>query len=138
MDGYLCEIKEAQIRDGLHVLGRLPEGDQLTDLLLSLVRVDNGAVPGLVRALARDLGLDYSALTKDLAAPAPPSIFNFQFSIFNFQFPSPCRSHGDVLEALGDLGRRLVQECWRQSSPEAAQTWFMGNCELQIGKTLEY
>ena len=25
IDGYLCEIKESQIRDGLHVLGRLPE-----------------------------------------------------------------------------------------------------------------
>ena len=27
VDGYLCEIKDAQIRDGLHVLGRAPEGD---------------------------------------------------------------------------------------------------------------
>ena len=40
VDGYLCEIKEAQIRDGLHILGRLPEGDQLVDLLFSLVRED--------------------------------------------------------------------------------------------------
>src|SRR5262249_6830329 len=31
LDGYLCEIKEAQIRDGLHVLGQLPQGDQLVD-----------------------------------------------------------------------------------------------------------
>src|SRR5260370_2187561 len=31
VDGYLCELKEAQIRDGLHVLGRLPEGSQLVD-----------------------------------------------------------------------------------------------------------
>src|SRR5205807_1326928 len=53
-------------------------------------------------------------------------------------FPSPCRTHGDVLETLGVLARRLVQECWRQGSPEAVQTWFMGNCKLQIGKTLEY
>src|SRR5262249_13186379 len=59
IDGYLCEIKEAQIRDGLHVLGRLPEGGQLTELLLALVRVDNGPVPGLIRALADDMGLDY-------------------------------------------------------------------------------
>jgi cobaltochelatase CobN len=70
VDGYLCEIKEAQIRDGLHVLGRLPEGEQLTDLLLALVRVDNGDVPGLIRALAEDLGLDYAALTRDPTAPA--------------------------------------------------------------------
>ena len=71
MDGYLCEIKESQIRDGLHQLGKLPEGDQLVDLLLALVRVDNGDVPGLPRAVALDLGLDYAALMRDLAAPAP-------------------------------------------------------------------
>src|SRR5262249_21680623 len=29
IDGYLCEIKESQIRDGLHILGRLPEGEPL-------------------------------------------------------------------------------------------------------------
>src|SRR5262249_56717497 len=69
LDGYLCEIKEAQIRDGLHILGRLPEGGQLVELLLALVRVDNGEVPGLVKALAEDLGLDHRALTADLGAP---------------------------------------------------------------------
>src|SRR5262249_31753779 len=68
MDGYLCEIKEAQIRDGLHVLGRLPDGEQLIGLLLALVRIDNGEVPGLVRALAEDLGLDYAGLRRDPAA----------------------------------------------------------------------
>jgi cobaltochelatase CobN len=113
MDGYLCEIKEAQIRDGLHILGRLPEGDQLTDLLFSLVRQDNGDVPGLPRALAHDLGLDYAALTRDLAAAAPSSICDFQFAL------SPCRTCGDVVEALNGLARRLIQECRRTERPEA-------------------
>ena len=42
LDNHLCEIKELQIRDGLHILGRAPEGDQLTDLLVALVRVPRG------------------------------------------------------------------------------------------------
>ena len=50
IDGYLCEIKESQIRDGLHILGRLPQGEQLADLLLSLVQLDNGNVLGLPKA----------------------------------------------------------------------------------------
>src|SRR5207247_4528961 len=58
IDGYLCEIKEAQIRDGLHILGRLPEGDQLVDLLFSLVRVDKGSVAGIVTGLDNDTGWD--------------------------------------------------------------------------------
>ena len=62
LDAYLCELKEMQIRDGLHVFGRSPHGDQLHDLLVALVRLprgeDRGASASLLRALARDLGLD--------------------------------------------------------------------------------
>ena len=62
LDAYLCELKEMQIRDGLHVFGRSPGADQLLDLLVALVRLprgaDEGAGASLTRALARDLGLD--------------------------------------------------------------------------------
>ena len=33
MDGYLCELAGAQIRDGLHILGKVPEGDTMIDML---------------------------------------------------------------------------------------------------------
>src|SRR5262249_30894708 len=97
LDGYLCEIKEAQIRDGLHILGLRPEGGQLVDLLLALVRVDNGPVPGLVKALAQNQGLNHAELTKDLAAPAP-SVLGTPYSV-----RGPCRTCGDVVEALTGL-----------------------------------
>src|SRR5207302_4612029 len=32
VDGYLCELKDAQIRGGLHILGRAPEGEAELDL----------------------------------------------------------------------------------------------------------
>ena len=32
LDGFLCELKELQIRDGLHVFGRSPEGERLHSL----------------------------------------------------------------------------------------------------------
>ena len=38
VDGWLCEIKDAQIRDGLHVLGQAPEGDELINLVLAVLR----------------------------------------------------------------------------------------------------
>jgi cobaltochelatase CobN len=38
VDGWLCEIKDAQIRDGLHVLGQAPEGDELINLVLAMLR----------------------------------------------------------------------------------------------------
>jgi cobaltochelatase CobN len=51
MDGYLCELKDAQIRGGLHVLGKSPRGEQLVDLLVELTRRTNEGVPGLRAAL---------------------------------------------------------------------------------------
>ena len=63
IDGYLCELGTAQIRDGLHVLGAMPP---LPDTLRALTRLPNGQVPGLQAALASAFGFDLEAL---LAAP---------------------------------------------------------------------
>ena len=60
IDAHLCDLKELQIRDGLHVLGSAPQGVQLRDLLVALARVPRGAGEGdrsLHRAIAEDLGL---------------------------------------------------------------------------------
>jgi cobaltochelatase CobN len=57
IDGWLCEIKDAQIRDGLHVLGQAPESDGLINLVLAVLRspqIFGGkakGVPGLRAAL---------------------------------------------------------------------------------------
>ena len=57
-DGYLCELKEAQIRLGLHTYGCLPEAGKLAELLLCLARPPQAGLPGLTQALALDLGLE--------------------------------------------------------------------------------
>ncbi|HYZ36032.1 MAG TPA: cobaltochelatase subunit CobN [Pseudonocardiaceae bacterium] len=63
LDGYLCEIKDVQIRDGLHVLGRPPEGAELINDVLAVLRArqvfaSGAALPGLRAAIAGYLGLD--------------------------------------------------------------------------------
>jgi cobaltochelatase CobN len=57
VDGYLCELKDAQIRGGLHVLGRPPAGEALVDLLLALTRLRQGSVPSLRAGVAGLLGI---------------------------------------------------------------------------------
>jgi cobaltochelatase CobN len=47
VDGYLCELKDAQIRGGLHILGRPPEGEAELDLVLAITRLPQGDVPAL-------------------------------------------------------------------------------------------
>ena len=57
IDGWLCEVKDAQIRDGLHILGAAPEGEARVNLVLAMLRAhqmwggQQGAVPGLRSAL---------------------------------------------------------------------------------------
>ena len=72
LDGFLCELKELQIRDGLHVLGTTPEGEQLDGLLSAIVRARRGLAEedeSLLRALAADLGLGADPMMLDLAEP---------------------------------------------------------------------
>jgi cobaltochelatase CobN len=105
LDAYLCELKEMQIRDGLHVFGRAPKGDQLVDLLVALLRLPRGSAPqqeSLLRALASDLKLGFDPLAAELGAP--------------WHGPRPkalgidgvWRSTGDTVERLETLARRLV------------------------------
>ncbi|MGH3830634.1 MAG: cobaltochelatase subunit CobN [Pseudonocardiaceae bacterium] len=61
LDGYLCEIKDVQIRDGLHVLGRAPEGAELVNDVLAVLRArqvfgSGAALPGLRAAIAQFIG----------------------------------------------------------------------------------
>ncbi len=56
VDGWLCEIKDVQIRDGLHVLALAPSGEQRVDLVLAMLRArqmwgGEQSVPGLRQAL---------------------------------------------------------------------------------------
>jgi len=39
LDAHLCDLKEMQIRDGLHVFGRVPADGQRNDLLVSIARL---------------------------------------------------------------------------------------------------
>ena len=61
IDGYLCELKDAQIRGGLHVLGQAPTDASEVDLVLALTRQPQGTVPSLRVVVARDLGVDLDA-----------------------------------------------------------------------------
>ncbi len=113
LDAYLCELKEMQIRDGLHVFGRSPDEERLLDLLVALVRVprgaDEGASASITRALARDLGLDgFDPLDCDLGAAwtgaRPAALAN---ALANGQ-AAPWRTAGDTVERLEALARALV------------------------------
>src|SRR5690606_30030806 len=70
VDGWLCEIKDVQIRDGLHILGQAPTGEARVNLVLAMLRAaqiwggQSRALPGLRTAL----GLTEDASTAQIDA----------------------------------------------------------------------
>ena len=105
LDAYLCEIKESQIRDGLHILGHAPAGEQRIDTLAALVRLPQGERPGLVQALAEHfrLGCDpYAA--DDFATPWDGP----RPAVLAALDDAPWRTLGDTRERLEKLARRLI------------------------------
>ena len=60
VDACLCEIKEAQIRHGLHRFGQIPERHNLTETLVALTRLprgDDANDAGILHCLVDDLEL---------------------------------------------------------------------------------
>ncbi|MGH6885805.1 MAG: cobaltochelatase subunit CobN, partial [Geminicoccales bacterium] len=120
LDNHLCELKELQIRDGLHVFGRSPEGEQLASLLVALLRLPRrdgkGENASLLRALAADLGLgDFDPLDCKLGdpwmGPRPTALAR----------DTAWRTNGDTVEFLELLaldllaGRRAVERAWTKT-----------------------
>ena len=105
IDGYLCELKDSQIRDGLHILGRIPERDDRINLLLALTRLENGEVPSLRRAVATGMHLDYDRLLADRGQP----VQTLAPVVRRYANGGPVRTHGDVLEAVDRASRTLLE-----------------------------
>ncbi|HEV3021814.1 MAG TPA: cobaltochelatase subunit CobN, partial [Pirellulales bacterium] len=109
LDGYLCELAGAQIRDGLHILGQPPMGEQLIGLLQALTRLPNLDIPSLPQALAHHLGLDWQRLTSDKGARLAEVS-----SRFLKLADRPVVTHADALEVLDELGRHLLDLLGRE------------------------
>lgn len=108
LDAYLCDLKEAQIRDGLHVLGQSPQGEQERDLLVALTRVPRrlgeGGDQSLIRALANDLGLDFDPLDCDFSGKWTHN----RSDVLQQVSDDPWRSLGDAVERLELLAQRMM------------------------------
>jgi cobaltochelatase CobN len=86
VDGWLCEIKDVQIRDGLHILAEVPQGEQELDLVLAVLRArqlfgGDKSMPGLRQALglAED-GTDQRASVDQAEAQARQLVAALQAS----------------------------------------------------------
>ena len=104
LDGYLCELGAAQIRDGLHILGQAPMNDQLIDMLVSLTRLPNRDVPGLQVEVANLLGLTMEMLLEHKGRRL------HEVPLLERLAERPIVTRADALEAIDALCRKLFAE----------------------------
>ncbi|RMM49069.1 cobaltochelatase subunit CobN [Pseudomonas corrugata] len=110
LDTYLCDLKESQIRDGLHIFGESPGGRLRIDTLLALLRIPRGdgkgAQSSLLRALSKAFGLGFDPLDCALADPwagdCPEALRQVS--------DEPWRTAGDTRERLELFAASLIEQ----------------------------
>jgi len=136
IDGYLCELAGAQIRDGLHVLGQVPAGEQLIETLFHLTRLPNLDLPALPDALAMLLGIDpetlRSAPGRRLGIPSPSGeragedvldIPEASRALLAATLDRPLLTVGDAATAVDELCKALLRAlAERDFAPDAIDT----------------
>jgi cobaltochelatase CobN len=107
IDGYLCELGAAQIRDGLHILGKPPEAASLVDTLVCLTRLANDDVPGLHSSLASIFGFEHTKLAAEPGARLEKQIDRRLQELLQEISQHKLHTHADVLEALDVVAHKL-------------------------------
>ncbi|WP_370940700.1 cobaltochelatase subunit CobN [Amycolatopsis sp. cg13] len=115
IDGWLCEVKDAQIRDGLHILGEAPVGEARVNLVLAMLRAQQmwggkqGAVPGLRSALG---------LKENSDAPL---------------------SEVDAIETTAHTLVSLMEtNAWSPSSVSSVVSEVLGTFDAEVGRVLTF
>ncbi|MGZ8726964.1 MAG: cobaltochelatase subunit CobN, partial [Aeromicrobium sp.] len=120
VDGWLCEIKDAQIRDGLHILGQAPEGEARVNLVLAILRAtqiwggSNNALPGLRAALG--LNEDAESLNAVDAVEAEARVLVIAMEAADWAPSAAATLHDDPIVV------RVLEFAAEQVVPRLAQT----------------
>ncbi|MFP5364872.1 MAG: cobaltochelatase subunit CobN [Thermoleophilia bacterium] len=138
IDGYLCEVKDIQVKDGLHVLGVPPAGDQLRGLVSAVGRLGSGDdVPGLRRAVGAAYGLDEPAMVADPGSPASGVPDDLKQ-----RFRGPSSSNGDVIDRLEAAQMALLDALaargWSAAAIGEACDEVLGRTDAALARALRF
>ena len=137
VDGYLCELKDAQIRDGLHTLGQTPMGEQRIGLVLAMLRLDNGTVRSLRSAIAAMAGLDYQAILD-----TPGARYTGTLPPFLTAPDVAVQTQSDVLDRLEHTARGLLEQLdardWNPAVVDEVVARRLGTTNEAVCRTLRF
>ncbi|NRP19355.1 Aerobic cobaltochelatase subunit CobN [Ensifer adhaerens] len=132
LDAYLCDLKEMQIRDGLHIFGVAPEGRLLTDLTVALARVPRGLGEGpdqsLQRAIAADAGLGFDPLDCVMS----DAWIGLRPHLLAEVSDQPWRTAGDTVERIELLAASFVSGETPAPAAWSATSAVLGEIETRL------
>ncbi|OUS24522.1 cobaltochelatase subunit CobN [Gammaproteobacteria bacterium 45_16_T64] len=139
LDAYLCELKEAQIRNGLHRFGLLPKDNEWDETLLSLLRLPRGQEPndqGLLHALSLDLRLYNHEQAFDPLGLDPARQWTGEKPALLQDLPQLADSHwrneADTRERLEHLALQLITTHLCEDKTQRVSLSRMDNATLPI------
>jgi cobaltochelatase CobN len=125
LHAYLNEVTDAQIRDGLHILGEPPTNSRLEEFIVALTRLSNGAVPSLRQSIAEMKGYDYEDLIANRGKLNPDG-----------------KTNGDIIKELNNFSFELVKkfhsEGFKEQSVDAITKAVLGGNDPNVKRCLVY
>ena len=125
LDAYLCEIKEAQIRHGLHILGELPSLEKQIDTLVALLRLPRGNQPysqGVLHNLVSDLNLMCGDELFDPLASSADAWAGERPALLQVISEASWRTEADTRERLELLAADIVRGVLQNREHDALAT----------------
>ncbi len=90
---YICEVRDAIIKDGLHIFGTPPQNERFTEMIYALTRLENGKVPSLRESIAAARGLSLRELMDN------PSEFSTHHNM----------TYGALIDRIDERSRNLIE-----------------------------
>lgn len=92
LHGQLTLLRETQIRDGMHILGKAPEGRALANLLVSILRFDVGSYTSIRRCILECIGFSYEEVIEN------PTVLN-----------ESGKTNGELLDESTDIAVEIME-----------------------------
>ena len=123
---YVSDLKDAMIKDGLHILGEIPVGERLLEMVYSLCRLRNGKIPSLRSSVAECKNLNLDKLLDN------PSAID----------PETNRLNGTLIEEIDRDFNILLDQMYKCNFEEESSLFsafkMLGNITDGIKKSISY
>ncbi|MFC4338088.1 cobaltochelatase subunit CobN [Salininema proteolyticum] len=140
VDGYLCEIKDMQVRDGLHIFGSVPADAQLQGLLKAVLRLPQGDMPGLRAQVGEHFGVSERELLSDPGQAMESD--KADLDALRKAAPGPVAKRSDALDRIDALVDALVEKIaateWDPNEASAVTTAVLGGEDESVAEVLRF